>query len=184
DALSAGSLGRFGEERPGVYVTMGSSGDVSVLPKVIAALAPLRLDVLVTSAGRALPPLPRGVRVLDVVDGGEASKRAALVVCNGGASTAWQALANGTPVVGIPSNLDACLAMSCVSSFGAGVEVRPDATVERIRDACALAITSDAIRARADELRVSASRIVPNARFFAVLESVAGFGRHAWEARS
>src|SRR5207302_1310294 len=62
--------------------------------------------------------------------------RAEVVICNGGSSTAYQALAEGTPVVGLPFNLDQYLAMTTIEQAGAGVLVRSGtATPAQVRDA-------------------------------------------------
>ena len=54
----------------------------------------------------------------------EAAARADLVICNGGSPTAQQALAAGTPVLGICSNLDQYLNMQAVEQAGAGKLLR------------------------------------------------------------
>jgi UDP:flavonoid glycosyltransferase YjiC (YdhE family) len=111
--------------RPLVYVTLGSSGKWDRLPLVLRALACLPVNVLVSTAGRreALPAYDN-VRVARYVPGDLAAQKAALVITNGGASTAYQALAAGRPVVGIPHNLDQYLAMTAIAATGAGVLLR------------------------------------------------------------
>ena len=110
--------------RPFVYVTMGSSGSVRALDVVLAALAPLDATILVATAGRAAPKLPANARAVPLVRGDLAARAASVVVCNGGASTAYQALAEGTPVVGLPSNLDQYLSMQAIERAGAGILLR------------------------------------------------------------
>ena len=46
------------------------------------------------------------------------------MISNGGSTTGYQALATGTPVVGIASNLDQYLAMQAIERAGAGVLVK------------------------------------------------------------
>jgi UDP:flavonoid glycosyltransferase YjiC (YdhE family) len=46
------------------------------------------------------------------------------VICNGGSPTAYQALSQAAPVIGIPSNMDQLLAMRYIERFGAGVTQR------------------------------------------------------------
>ena len=53
--------------------------------------------------------------------GDQASRHADLVICNGGSTTGYQALQNGKPVLGIPSNLDQYLCMAGIESAGAGI---------------------------------------------------------------
>jgi UDP:flavonoid glycosyltransferase YjiC (YdhE family) len=74
--------------------------------------------------------IPHNVVASDYLPGDQVAARARLVICNGGSPTTHQALAHGTPVLGIPANLDQMLNMHFVVRSGAGVAVRADA-VER-----------------------------------------------------
>lgn len=165
-----------GVDRPLVYVTMGSSGALDVLPKVLAALEKLDVDIVCATAGRTRAVASSRARFVEAIRGDEAAARASLVVCNGGAGTAWQAIACGTPVLGIPANLDACLAMSCVAAAGGGITLRPEASALAVRRAAGELLTSPAFRARAGELAVSASKLDPHARFSALLDSLGAHG--------
>jgi UDP:flavonoid glycosyltransferase YjiC (YdhE family)/uncharacterized protein (DUF2141 family) len=112
-------------DRPVVYVTIGSSGDARVLPRVLEALAALPVTGIVATARRvALQSVPDNVKVADYLPGELAARRAAVVISNGGSSTGYQALAEGVPLVGIPSNLDQYLAMTYIREYGAGELVR------------------------------------------------------------
>ena len=111
--------------RPSVYVTLGSSGHLRALPSIVRALAELPVDVMVATAGRVrLQDVPANVHVADYLPGDLAARRASVVVCNGGSSTGYQALAEGRPVVGLPWNLDQYLAMSAMEAAGAGALLR------------------------------------------------------------
>ncbi len=113
------------EDRPLVYVTLGSSGDPRTLPALLAALGQRPVRVLLASAGKALPEhLPANVLAADYLPGLAASQRACLVVCNGGAPTTQQALAAGRPVLGICTNLDQQLNMQGIVRTGAGLSLR------------------------------------------------------------
>jgi UDP:flavonoid glycosyltransferase YjiC (YdhE family) len=159
------------DDRPIVYVTMGSSGALSVVPKVLEALSKLDVQVVLSTAGRFEPNAQEGVRAVSSIRGDLASRRASVVVCSGGASTGWQALAEGTPVVGIPSNLDACLAMSCIEESGAGVALRTSAKVSAIRAAIERAMTDAQMKARAEALAASFARHDPRAAFETVIQA-------------
>lgn len=109
-------------EEPVVYATLGSSGSVDVLPIVVQALGKLPVTALVATAGRrSLGELPRNVHVVDFVPGDRAARRASVVISNGGSSTSYQALAEGTPVLGLASNLDQYLAMQAIERESAGI---------------------------------------------------------------
>jgi len=108
-----------------VYVTLGSSGAARCLPSVLRGLARLPVDALLATAGKSVPgPLPDNVRAVPLVDGEAACARSRLVIHNGGSSTGYQALAQGTPVLGIPSNLDQYLASERIDAQGAGLSLR------------------------------------------------------------
>ena len=119
--------GAIPESRPVVYVTLGSSGQGALLPRVLAALASLPVTVIAATAGNAAPsPLPANARVANYLPGEAAARRASLVICNGGSPTSQQALAAGVPVLGIAGNLDQFLNMSGVVAAGAGILLRAD----------------------------------------------------------
>ncbi|MBK1714310.1 glycosyltransferase [Rubrivivax gelatinosus] len=132
-------------DRPAVYVTMGSSGDRHALEVVLDALEPLGVQVMVASAGQAAPRPRPWLRSADYLPGEAAAARAGLVVCNGGSPTSQQALAAGTPVLGICSNMDQMLNMRGLQAAGAGLALRADRVdAGRVRAAAA------ALLARAD----------------------------------
>ncbi|MRW94521.1 glycosyl transferase family 1 [Duganella sp. FT80W] len=110
-----------------VYVTLGSSGQAALLPRVLQALAPLPLTVMAATAGNVdAGLLPDNVHVASYLPGEQAAQRARLVICNGGSPTSQQALAAGVPVLGIAGNLDQYLNMDGVLRAGAGALLRSD----------------------------------------------------------
>ncbi len=113
------------DERPLVYVTLGSSGELGALPAVLKGLADLPLRALLSTAGRAqLAQLPENISAAPLLPGDVLCQRARFVITNGGSSTGYQALAAGTPVLGIPSNLDQYLATAAIVNGGAGLQLR------------------------------------------------------------
>jgi UDP:flavonoid glycosyltransferase YjiC (YdhE family) len=83
---------------------------------------------MVATAGRLriadIASPARGIHVAEYLPGDKAAARADLVICNGGSTTGYQALAAGRPVLGIAANLDQYLAMTAVENAGAGVLLR------------------------------------------------------------
>ena len=115
------------EDRPMAYVSLGSSGRYDVLPLILETLEHLGINALVSTAGRRPPSyVPDHVWTSDYMPGQKAAERADFVICNGGSGTAYQALAGGAPVLGIPHNLDQYLMMFYLQKFGAGEYVRAD----------------------------------------------------------
>jgi UDP:flavonoid glycosyltransferase YjiC (YdhE family) len=118
---------RAPQDRPLAYVTLGSSGSAKALPRIAAALLDCGLTPMIASAGSATGgQMPKGTLVADYLPGVQAARRAALVVCNGGSLTSYQALAAGVPVLGVCSNLDQFLNMQGVEGIGAGIGLRAD----------------------------------------------------------
>jgi UDP:flavonoid glycosyltransferase YjiC (YdhE family) len=134
--------------KPLVYLTLGSSGTVSLLPALLEALGALPLHALVATAGRMrLPSVPENVTVRRFVRGTDVARRATLVVTNGGSTTGYQALSQGTPVLGLPSNLDQFLATEAIDRAGAGISVKARrADVATLRAALERALTDGELR--------------------------------------
>lgn len=123
--------------RPVIYVTLGSTGQVSLLPEALAAMSDVDANLVVATAGRLAPAhLPANVRAAEFLPGLEAAMRSDLVICNGGSATVYQALSAGKPVVGVCSNMDQYLTMNCVAALGAGLLLRAgQASGTALRDA-------------------------------------------------
>lgn len=116
--------------RPIVYVTLGSSGQGALLPRVLQALAPLPVSVIAATAGNvdvaAVAAGAPNAHVAAYLPGVEAARRSSLVICNGGSPTSQQALGACVPVLGIAGNLDQYLNMHGVVASGAGALLRSD----------------------------------------------------------
>jgi UDP:flavonoid glycosyltransferase YjiC (YdhE family) len=133
---------------PLVYVTLGSSGDVNALPTVLEGLAGLPIRGVLATAGRATPSrVPTNFVTADFVPGELLAARARFVVTNGGSSTGYQALAQGVPVLGIPSNLDQYLAMAAITQRGAGLMLRSGGlTADQVRRAAVRLLDAPAVK--------------------------------------
>jgi UDP:flavonoid glycosyltransferase YjiC (YdhE family) len=139
---------------PPVYVSLGSSGAVTRLPQILAALLPFERPIVVASAGRgaALPAQAR-VYMADFVPGDAIAAKACAVVCNGGSPATMQALAHGVPVLGIASNLDQYLNMGYVETAGAGMLLgAARASGARLRAAVRRLLDDASLRERARAL--------------------------------
>lgn len=113
------------EDRPVVFLTLGSSGRADLLPLALEALSRLPVSVVVATAGKiALAAVPANVYVADYLPVDVASRRAQLVICNGGSLTTYHALVNGVPVIGICSNMDQLLNMQALENLGVGIMLR------------------------------------------------------------
>jgi UDP:flavonoid glycosyltransferase YjiC (YdhE family) len=140
--------------RPLIYVTLGSSGALGPLPHVLDALARAPVVAVLATAGRAAPAaIPPNVLSRPFVRGADLAQRAALVISNGGSTTGYQALAHGTPVLGLPSNLDQFLATRAIDESGAGLSLPARrATRASIAAAVERALGEPQLRAKAREI--------------------------------
>jgi len=121
------------DDKPIIYVTLGSSGDTGLLPEVFAALKELPVTGLVATVGGSdLAEIPDNIFAAEYLPGEVAANRASLVICNGGSPTTQQALAAGVPVLGIASNLDQYLNMAYMQRAGVGLLVRAGKTTRSL----------------------------------------------------
>jgi UDP:flavonoid glycosyltransferase YjiC (YdhE family) len=144
-------------ERAPIYVTMGSSGTDQALPIILRALSSLPVEVLLATAGRPAPEsLPDNVTAVPFVNGDAACARARLVIHNGGSSTGYQALRVGTPVLGIPNNLDQYLASERIDAQGVGLSLRSGSlTVDQVQHAVRRLLDEDSFASKARSLSVA-----------------------------
>jgi UDP:flavonoid glycosyltransferase YjiC (YdhE family) len=92
---------------------------------LINALGRMPVRVILATAGRTrLNSLPENTVALPFVPGDRVARHAALVVSNGGSTTGYQALSQGTPVLGVPSNFDQFLSMQAIERVGAGLSIK------------------------------------------------------------
>lgn len=119
-------LKNLSHDVPIIYVSMGSSGEIGVLGKIIKVLAELNVNGVVSTAGRFQPKkIPANIYMENYIPALEIIKKSALVICNGGSPAVYQAFFAGVPVLGIPSNIDQFFVMDAVEKSGAGLMLRP-----------------------------------------------------------
>jgi UDP:flavonoid glycosyltransferase YjiC (YdhE family) len=116
---------RLPDDKPVIFLTLGSSGQASFLPMALNALSRLPTTVIVATAGKiAIADTPANAYITDYLPMDIATRRSKLVISNGGSLTTYQALASGVPVIGLCSNMDQLLNMEAVERSGAGVALR------------------------------------------------------------
>ncbi len=109
--------------KPLVYVTMGSTGDPDLFHQIIGLLAGLDCHGVISTGGQLeldAASLPRNIRAAKFLPGVEVMKRAALVIFHGGAGTAYQAIAAGTPAIVIATHFEQEFAGLVFERHGAG----------------------------------------------------------------
>ncbi|MEX0775767.1 MAG: nucleotide disphospho-sugar-binding domain-containing protein [Phycisphaeraceae bacterium] len=145
---------RVPAQPPPIYVTLGSSGQVNLLPEILGSLADYSGQVMAATAGRIeVAQAPANARVAKYLPGEAAAARSAVVVCNGGSAPVYQALAQGTPVIGVASNMDQYLTMGAVERAGAGLLIRAgQANGRRVRLAVDRVVEQSSYRQSAGRL--------------------------------
>jgi UDP:flavonoid glycosyltransferase YjiC (YdhE family) len=163
-------------DRPTVYVSLGTSGRPDLLPKVMRALEHLGVTILLSTAGRPAPEaISERTWTAPYLPGLQAAARADIVICNGGSATVYQAFAAGVPVLGIPSNLDQYLMMDYVRRWGAGDYLRAgETTMSAVRERADLILRSPMYRQQAGRLGALIRSRQSTDRFESLLARVVG----------
>jgi UDP:flavonoid glycosyltransferase YjiC (YdhE family) len=162
-------------DKPIVYLTLGCSGEPSVLPILLDVLSQMPVTVMFSSAGNPVSrPLPPNAFAADFLPGHEACRRADLTVCNGGKGTVYQSLNAGTPVLGITSNIDQYFTMWPVVDRGTGLALRAR-RLKRGEVAWSIdqLLHHDCYRESAKQMQGAISKFDAKENFRSFLESVA-----------
>jgi UDP:flavonoid glycosyltransferase YjiC (YdhE family) len=163
---------KIGPVHPIVYVNLGSSGPVELFPQVLLGLAQAEVYTIAATAGKRLSETASAnIRVTEYLPGNAAAEVADLVVCNGGSPGTQQAIAKGTPVLGIPSNLDQHLNMQAVAASGAGVIIRSEQlTPGSVTAAVGSMLSTESYSQAAAALQDRISSYQPNSHFVSLVE--------------
>jgi UDP:flavonoid glycosyltransferase YjiC (YdhE family) len=124
------------DPRRKVFVSLGSSGPLRVLPALLKALSRLPVAVILATSGRNMPATGLAAYEGDLLPFTETARASAVVVSHGGSGGLYPAMAAGTPVLGIPGNADQHLSTAVLEENGAGLGVRvEEASEKRLRRA-------------------------------------------------
>ena len=163
-----------GRSEPPIYITLGSTGEVDLLPRIVDACRREGARCLVSTAGRGdFQASAPDVYTQAFLPGSQAAALSSLVICNGGSATAYQALAQGCPVLGICSNLDQVMTMQGVAAAGAGEFMRAgEATLSRLRESIRRMHSQRRYAERAQGIQASFASFDPNKLFPALVKDV------------
>lgn len=109
-----------------VFISLGSSGPITVLPQLLEVLTQLPVSIVLATSGRFVPPDNTSIYAWDLLPFTETAAHSALVVTQGGSGGVYSALTAGTPVLAIPSNADQHLSSAVLEENGAGLSVRAE----------------------------------------------------------
>ena len=118
------------DSKPKVFVAMGSSGSLAVLPALFRAISRLPVSMMVATSGRPIPPTAIDTYSADLLPLAETTENSSVVVSHGGSTGCYAAITSGTPVLGIPGNADQQLATALLEENGAGIGVRVEEASE------------------------------------------------------
>jgi UDP:flavonoid glycosyltransferase YjiC (YdhE family) len=114
-------------KKPFVYISLGSSGDISLIKLLSSALESFPVSVVIATAGKKIDfSLPKNFFAADYLPGSKVLVQAELAITNGGSPSSYQALELGVPVLGLPMNMDQLLCMQQIAKQGSGVMLRAD----------------------------------------------------------
>jgi UDP:flavonoid glycosyltransferase YjiC (YdhE family) len=156
-----------------VYISPGSSGKLDLLYKALTAVKDLDVSVVAGTSDRTLLDAPPdNVFVAPYLPARDVLRRASLFISHGGSASAYVALAEGTPVLGIPSNMDQHLTMQYVEQAGAGKRLRSEqASPRRIRECVAQMSTDERLKQAAQNVARLFSKYDATKRFSSFLET-------------
>jgi UDP:flavonoid glycosyltransferase YjiC (YdhE family) len=124
------------DPKPKVFISLGSSGPITVLPQLLEVLTRLPVSIVLATSGRFAPPVDANIYACDLLPFTEMAGHSALVVTQGGSGGVYSALTAGTPVLAIPSNADQHLSTAVLEENGAGLGVRAEeASSKHLRSA-------------------------------------------------
>ncbi len=141
--------------KPVVFVSPGSSGDSKAIRGMLETLRDMGLEVMVATARRIdRSAIPDGVHAVDYLPGLAAADLSDIVICNGGSGMVYQSLTTGTPVLGIPSNIDQFYVMEAVERKGAGMLIRAGrVTPDGVRNAVNRMLSDGSFSDKAGEMQ-------------------------------
>ncbi len=101
------------EDKPRIFITLGSSGDTSVLPVILETLARLDVTVIAITANKQeIRHSFKNIFITSFLPVKNAVKNSDIIICNGGSPMVYQSLLENKVIIGIPGNLDQYLMMS------------------------------------------------------------------------
>jgi UDP:flavonoid glycosyltransferase YjiC (YdhE family)/glycosyltransferase involved in cell wall biosynthesis len=149
------------EDRPIVYVSLGSTGQPLLLQGLFNVLAKLPVTVIAATAARSkIGAVPENVFVADFLPGTEAAERSRLIICNGGTMSGQQALSAGVPYLGLISNMDQMRFSSVVRKAGAcELILEKDVSEKTLRPVLSRMLTQESYRTAAGKLAADVARM-------------------------
>ncbi len=152
--------------RPNILLTMGSSGTRQAILEATTAIASGATAHHWNAIILASPTIVRMAEIQQIVKDSpaicvtdefvratEICEMVDIVVCHGGQATIQTALASGTPIVGVPMQMEQQINLDHIAAYGAGIMVPSDQwRMSTIQEAIRTIIGDPIYRLRAQEL--------------------------------
>jgi MGT family glycosyltransferase len=111
-------------DKPTIYFSMGSTGFKRFFDQAVEIFGGSAYQCIMTTAGMAdIPNAPDNFFVVDYAPGSKIMQISDVVVCHGGNGTVYQAMIEGTPIIGIPTMHDQEFNLDRVESLGIGIRL-------------------------------------------------------------
>lgn len=179
----------LGDGTPNIYITMGSTGLLDpVLRRSYAALAQMPYRFVVTTGGQVTPETeaaaPGNFRFARLAPGSKLMQRCEALVFHGGNGTMYQALAEGLPMIALPSHLEQEICADTAVSKGFGLKLSPRRLKgEDLRHALERIVSEPGYRAAAARYRAAVNATNGPANAADILEAAGEEGRPAGSER-
>lgn len=112
-------------DKPIIFISLGSSGDYSLLPILLSTLSKMAVTVIcITAQKTCIENNYENVFISDFLPADMVVKKADIVITNGGSPMAYQCIAENKYIIGLPSNLDQYLMMNIVDKANYGQLIR------------------------------------------------------------
>jgi UDP:flavonoid glycosyltransferase YjiC (YdhE family) len=117
-------LEKLDSKRPTIYFSMGSTGYARFFEQAIELFRDTDYQCVMTTAGMVtLSDVPDNFYVVDYAPGSKIMEKSDVVVCHGGNGTIYQAMAKGTPIIGIPAMHGQEFNLDRVVDLGIGIHL-------------------------------------------------------------
>jgi UDP:flavonoid glycosyltransferase YjiC (YdhE family) len=167
---------RVPEDKPVVYLNLGSSGAHDQLEMALKGLAQLPVTVIAATASNgSVAKLPDNAFLATYLPAEAATQRASLTINNGGAMSTQQSFHAGVPVLGLVTHADQLVFSKAVRQAGAGEFLTPsEATAPAVSALVKRMLETPSYGERERWLRDRMEAYDPAARFLQLMREIAG----------
>ncbi len=159
---------------PRICLQLGSSGPENLLEGIVQKLSKLPVQLIVSTAGKEwMQPIPSNVEIHKFIDISDVAKKVDLVICSGGSATAYPCLAEGTPVLTIPSNLDQFQFSQALVEKNVAIQLRPENVLKgtNLIDSVELLLKSNEMKENAMKFKSEISKYNISKTFQEMIQS-------------